>query len=206
LRLDQEEAATADLDSGAKAIVPGDAAKSALISRIESTDPELAMPPVDSGKTLSAAEKALLRRWVEQGAKYEPHWAFVAPSRPAVPEVKDRSRVKNPIDAFVLARLETEELEPSSRASKERLIRRVSFDLIGLPPTLAEIDEFLADDSPDAFERVVDRLMKSPHYGERCPHALQPVCNGTTCRRSTAQSHASAAHRHRLQSQPSHRH
>jgi hypothetical protein len=167
LRLDQREVATAELESGATAIVPGDPAKSALVERIESSDPDIAMPPVDSGKTLSAAEKARLRRWVEQGAEYEPHWAFVAPTRPPVPEIAQGQRVNNPIDAFVLARLDAEGIEPSPRASKERLIRRVYFDLIGLPPTLEEIDEFLADDAPDAFDRLVERLMQSPHYGER---------------------------------------
>lgn len=167
LRLDQAEAATAELDSGSHAIVPGDSAASALFERIESTDPAMAMPPVDSGKTLSDTEKALLRRWVEAGAEYEPHWAYVAPQRPAVPDVAHRDLVRNPIDAFVFARLEAEDAEPSKPASKARLIRRLYFDLIGLPPTLAEIDAFIADESPEAFDRVVERLMKSPHYGER---------------------------------------
>jgi len=167
LRLDQHDAAIAELESGSTAIVPGDAQKSALIERIESTDPDVAMPPADSGKTLSAAEKALLRQWVEAGAKYEPHWAFAAPVRPPVPSIAHSDRVNNPIDAFVLARLEAEKVEPSPKASKERLIRRAYFDLIGLPPTLAEVDAFLVDGSPDAFNRVVERLMQSPHYGER---------------------------------------
>jgi hypothetical protein len=167
LRLDQREVATAELESGATAIVPGDAIRSALVERIESADADLAMPPADSGKTLSAAEKARLRRWIEQGAEYEPHWAFVAPVRPSVPEVNDPSHAKNPIDAYVVSRLEAEGLEPAPQASKERLIRRVYFDLIGLPPTLAEVDAFLADNRPDSFARVVDYLMQSPHYGER---------------------------------------
>jgi hypothetical protein len=167
LRLDQREVATAELESGATAIVPGDPVKSALVERIESTDPDIAMPPVDSGKTLSAAEKARLRQWVAEGAEYEPHWAFVAPVRPPVPETAHREHANNPIDAFVLSRLEAEGIEPLPRASKERLIRRAYFDLIGLPPTLEEIDAFLADDAPDAFDRVVERLMQTPHYGER---------------------------------------
>jgi hypothetical protein len=167
LRLDRSEDATAALDSGATAIVPGDATKSALVERITSSDPDIMMPPPDSGKVLSAAEKELLRRWIEAGAKYEKHWAFVAPIRPAVPEVKRQDSVANPIDNFVVARLEAEGLEPAERASKERLIRRLHFDFLGLPPTLAEIDAYLADNSPDAYERLVDRLMKSPHYGER---------------------------------------
>jgi Protein of unknown function (DUF1553)/Protein of unknown function (DUF1549)/Concanavalin A-like lectin/glucanases superfamily/Planctomycete cytochrome C len=167
LRLDQRGVAVAELGSGVTAIVPGDAAASALVERIESTDEAIQMPPVDSGKTLSAREKALLRRWVEQGAEYEPHWAFVAPERPPVPNVAGTEHVANPIDAFVIERLKSEALEHSPQATKERLIRRVYFDLIGLPPALKEIDAFLADDSPEAFQRVVDRLMESPHYGER---------------------------------------
>jgi hypothetical protein len=167
LRLDLPEAATAELESGARAIVPGKPAESGLVERILSDDPAFAMPPEDSGKTLSATEKELLRRWVESGAEYQPHWAFEAPVRPPVPEVEHTDRVSNPIDAFVLARLEEQGIEPAPRATKERLIRRLYFDLIGLPPTLAEINAFLADDSADAYERVVDRLMKSPHYGER---------------------------------------
>ncbi|MEX2310516.1 MAG: DUF1553 domain-containing protein [Pirellulales bacterium] len=167
LRLDQPEVATAALESGATAIVPGDPLRSALVERIESADPDLAMPPVDSGKTLSADEKALLRRWVEEGAEYEPHWAFVAPVWPQVPEVAHPGAVNNPIDAFVLARLEAEGIEPAPPASKERLVRRLYFDLIGLPPTIEQIDAFLADESPDAYTQLVDRLLQSPHYGER---------------------------------------
>ena len=167
LRLDRADGATAELDTGAKAIVPGSAAESALVERIMSNDPSEMMPPPESGKHLSDFEKAILKRWVEQGAKYEKHWAFVAPVRPAVPAAKEQELVRNPIDSFVLVRLEAENLKPSPRASKERLIRRLYFDLVGLPPTLAEIDAFIADDSRDAYEKVVDRLMRSPHYGER---------------------------------------
>jgi hypothetical protein len=167
LRLDGRESATAELESGVRAIVPGDTAQSALVERIMSDDAALAMPPADSGKTLSDVEKRLLVRWVEEGAEYEPHWAFVAPVRPSVPDAVHPERVSNPIDAFVQAHLARGGLEPAPRASKERLIRRVYFDLIGLPPTLAEIDAFLADDGPDAIARLVDRLMQSPHYGER---------------------------------------
>ncbi len=167
LRLDQPEAATAELESGATAIVPGKPDESALVERIFSDDPDFAMPPADSGKTLSAAEKDLLRRWVASGAEYQKHWAFVAPVRPEIPQVSHASLMNNPIDAFVLERLEAQKLEPSPRASKERLIRRLYFDLVGLPPTLAEVDAFLADDSPDAYQKVVDRLIDSPQYGER---------------------------------------
>ncbi|MGE3641038.1 MAG: DUF1549 domain-containing protein, partial [Pirellulales bacterium] len=167
LRLDRPEDAAAELDSGARAIVPGQPAASAVIERIDSKDADLIMPPADSGKTLSANERALLRRWIEAGAAYEPHWAFVAPQRPEVPQVQHHELVRNPIDAFVLARLEAEGIEPAPRASAERIIRRLSFDLVGLPPTLAEIDEFVADDTAQGFQRAVDRLLASPHYGER---------------------------------------
>jgi hypothetical protein len=167
LRLDGADAATAELESGSHAIVPGDALKSALVERIESDDDSMKMPPADSGKTLSDFEKALLRKWVEQGAKYEAHWAFVAPVRPVVPVVKNSAFIKNPIDAFVIAPLESAGVEPSKQASRERLIRRLYFDLIGLPPSIEEIDAFVADESPDAYARLVDRLMISPNYGER---------------------------------------
>jgi hypothetical protein len=165
--LDQQAAAVAELESGAAAIVPGKPDESALVERIFSDDPDLAMPPADSGKSLSSSEKDLLRKWVAAGAEYEAHWAFVAPKRPQVPSVEHGSKVQNPIDAFVLARLESEGLTFAPRASKERLLRRVYFDLIGLPPSLAEIDAFLADNSADAYERVVEFLLGSPHYGER---------------------------------------
>ena len=167
LRLDRPDAATSILESGSTAIVPGNADASALVERIESADPDVAMPPGDSGKTLSPKEKERLRRWIEEGAQYEPHWAFVAPQRPAVPKVKHADKVQNSIDAFVIEHLESEDAELAPRATKERLVRRLSFDLTGLPPKLAEIDAFLADDSPDAFDRVVERLLASPHYGER---------------------------------------
>ena len=167
LRLDQPDAAMSKLDSEATAIVPGKPAESAVIERINSKVPDEMMPPPDSGKVLSDAERTLLRRWIEQGAKYEKHWAFVAPVRPSVPVVKHHDLVRNPIDNLVVARLEAEKLKPSPPASEERLIRRLYFDLVGLPPTLPEIDAFLADASPDAYEKLVDRLLESPHYGER---------------------------------------
>ncbi len=166
LRLDRPEDATAKLDSGETAIVPGDMARSALVTRISSTDADEMMPPPDSGKTLSDAEKTVLKRWVTEGAKYEKHWAFVAPVRPPVPQVKRGDLVANPIDSFVIAKLEAEGLALAPRATKERLIRRLYFDFIGLPPSLPEIDAFLADSSPGAYEKVVDHLLKSPHYGE----------------------------------------
>src|SRR5207244_2614045 len=108
-----------------------------------------------------------LRNWVDQGAKWQEHWAYVKPQRPPLPEVKRDAWIRNAIDSFVLARLESEKLVPSPEADRATLIRRVSLDLTGLPPTLAEVDNFLADQRPDAYERVVDRLLASLHYGER---------------------------------------
>ncbi len=167
LRLDVREAALLPSDSGRAAIVPGDAGASELVRRILTDDPDDRMPPAKTGKPLSAAESALLERWVAEGAEYQAHWAFVAPVRPAPPAVRRADWPRNEIDRFILARLEREGLEPSPEASRETLIRRLTLDLTGLPPSLAEIDAFLADDAPEAFERVVDRLLMSPRYGER---------------------------------------
>jgi hypothetical protein len=167
LRLDQAEAAVAELDSGERAIVPSDLEKSELVRRIRSTDPDLQMPPPDSGKQLSDQEKKLLEKWVREGAVYEPHWAFVPPQRPELPAVKNESWSANPIDRFVLARIEAAGLQPSAEAPREKLIRRVALDLTGLPPTPDEIEAFLADSSPDAYQRVVDRYLASPAYGEQ---------------------------------------
>jgi hypothetical protein len=166
LRLDTPEGAYSKLTSGGCAIVPGKPAAGELMARI-TTDGPLHMPPVGSGKKLTAAQVALLRRWVATGAKYAAHWAFVPPVRPALPPVKNALWPHNPIDRFILARLEREGLKPSPEADRATLLRRVTFDLTGLPPTLAETDRFLADRRPDAYERVVDRLLASPHYGER---------------------------------------
>src|SRR5205807_2420261 len=125
-----------------------------------------------SGPPLSARQIALLRAWIDQGAPWPAdatptHWAYVKPLQPALPAVKGTARPRNPIDAFVLARLEQAGLAPSPEADRARLLRRVSLDLTGLPPTIAEVDAFLADPRPDAYERAVDRLLASPHYGER---------------------------------------
>ncbi|NOX53593.1 MAG: DUF1553 domain-containing protein [Planctomycetes bacterium] len=166
LRLDLKDAALADLESGGRAIVPGNSKASLIIQRITAEDPDERMPPPDSGKTLTPEQIATLKTWIDQGAPWREHWAFVPPKRPAVPSVRRSDWVANPIDAFVLARLEQEGLEPNPPTSKETLIRRVALDLIGLPPTLEEIDAFLADGSPDAYEKLVDRLLASPHYGE----------------------------------------
>src|SRR5262249_31662788 len=120
----------------------------------------------DSNQALSAAQIELLRRWIEQGASYGQHWAYLAPRRPNVPEVKDKAWVRNPIDHFVLARLEAEGLSPAPQAQRATLLRRVSFDLTGLPPTPAEVEKFIRDSSSDAYEKQVDRLLGSPRYGE----------------------------------------
>ena len=167
LRLDQRESAVSKLESGHVAISPGKADASELVRRINSTDPEVMMPPPSLNKPLSDADKKLLTKWIEQGAEYREHWSFVAPTRPARPTVKNASWPKNEIDYFVLARLEREDLAPSAEADKITLIRRVTLDLTGLPPTPTEVDAFVADVSPQAHEKVVDRLLKSPRYGER---------------------------------------
>jgi hypothetical protein len=162
LRLDTRDGALAG-----GVIVPGQASKSVLFERISSEDAEQRMPPAKSGKQLTKPQIELLRQWIDQGAKWSQHWAFVKPERPALPAVKLANWGRTPIDRFILARLEKEGLTPASEADKTTLIRRVTLDLTGLPPTLAEIDAFLADSSPDAYEKVVDRLLKSPRYGER---------------------------------------
>lgn len=166
LRLDTFEGATAEVD-GVRAIVPGDPMKSAAWTRILSDDPDEMMPPPKSHKKLSAVQKEVLRRWISTGATYEPHWSFV-PIRPVpVPAVKEVGWPRGDLDRFVLARLEAEGIRPSPEASKEALIRRVTLDLTGLPPTPDEVDAFLRDPSGTAYETVVDRLLKSPHFGER---------------------------------------
>jgi hypothetical protein len=162
LRLDVREAA---LEAGA--IVPKDTAASGLLERIHADDPDTLMPPPDSNRRLTDEQKALLKRWIEQGAQYQTHWAFVAPQRPAEPEVKQAEWVRTPIDRFVLAKLEAEDLSPSPEADRATLIRRISIDLIGLPPTPEEVDAFVADSDPQAYEKLVDRLLASRHYGER---------------------------------------
>jgi hypothetical protein len=162
LRLDQAESAYK------KAVIPGNADESPLVKRIFSSDPDEMMPPPDSHHLLTPEQKETMKRWVAQGAKYEEHWAYVAPVRPQLPEVRRKDWVRNPIDAFVLAKLESEGLEPSPEADPITLMRRVTLDLTGLPPTQAEVDAYLADcKKPGAYERLVDRLLASPAYGER---------------------------------------
>ena len=169
LRLDAEESAKAVRD-GHAAIVPGDVAKSELVRRIRSTDADEVMPPPKHPKQLTAAEKSLLEQWIKQGAKYEGHWAFVPMQKPEPPRVSAESerRVVNNIDRFVLHEIEQHGLKLlAPEAAKQRLIRRVTFDLTGLPPTPAEVEAFVKDESPEAYERVIDRLLKSTRYGER---------------------------------------
>jgi len=166
LRLDQEASVRADRDGG-RAIVPGDLEASELYQRITAEDVSERMPPAKSGKTLSAGQIDRIRRWIAQGARWQSHWAFIAPQSPPIPHVRDQDHVRNPIDAFILARLEREGLAPSPAAERGILIRRVTLDLTGLPPTRAEILAFENDTSPSAYERVVDRLLGSPRFGER---------------------------------------
>jgi hypothetical protein len=166
LRLDTKEGAFARLRGGGFAIVPKNATESALLRRITSNDPAQHMPPPKSGKSLKPEQIAILRQWIEQGAPWSSHWAFVPPQRPLLPKVTAGTWPRNAVDAFILARLEAAGLKPSPEADKTTLIRRVTLDLTGLPPTPAEVDSFLADSSPRAYEKVVDRLLESPRYGE----------------------------------------
>ncbi|MDR3639619.1 MAG: PSD1 and planctomycete cytochrome C domain-containing protein [Isosphaeraceae bacterium] len=163
LRLDQESGVLAERSI----VVPRHADESELIERIGSDDPELRMPPPKTGKRLSTAQAQSLRRWIDEGATWSKHWSFVPPLRPPVPRVSAAERVRNPIDRFVLARLAREDLQPAPAADRATLIRRAMLDLTGLPPTPDEVDAFLADSGPDAYERLVDRLLASPHHGER---------------------------------------
>jgi Protein of unknown function (DUF1549)/Protein of unknown function (DUF1553)/Planctomycete cytochrome C len=162
LRLDVRDVA---IEAGA--IVPGDTLASELVSRINSNDPTEQMPPPKSNRHLSPEQKKRLEQWIAEGATYAPHWAFVAPKRPIEPDVKDRQWVRNPIDRFVLAKLEAAGMSPSPEADRPTLIKRLSIDLTGLPPTPEEVDAFVADRDPKAYEKLVDRLLASPHYGER---------------------------------------
>jgi len=166
LRLDTQEGAVARQESGSAAIVPGKSAESELLQRMLSTDPNEVMPPPTLGKKPTAAQLELIRRWIDEGAPMKGHWAFTKPASVAPPAVAPGQRVNNPIDQFVLQRLGQEGLQPSTEADKTTLIRRVTLDLTGLPPTPAEVDQFLADTSDTAYEKLVDRLLQSSRYGE----------------------------------------
>ena len=173
VRFDRKSGAFQVGDSGKPAIIAGRSADSSLLQRIISTDPDEMMPP--KGEKLSATQVALLKQWIDEGAIWpddassveKKPWAYEKPVRPALPVVKNKKWPRNPIDSFVLEKLELEQLRPTPEADQATLIRRVSLDLTGLPPSLAEVDAFLKDRSPDAYEKVVNRLLASPHYGER---------------------------------------
>jgi hypothetical protein len=167
IRFDRYEDATAAGESGKQSIVPGNVDSSALWHRVTSDDPETQMPPADFGKPLRGDQKDKLRRWIESGAEYQGHWAFHRVERPDVPLSNEAEEYPNPIDHFLLERLRSEGFAFSPKASRETLIRRVTLDLIGLPPTLDEIDDFVRDKDANAYEKVVDRLLASPQYGER---------------------------------------
>ncbi len=167
LRLDLRDEAIRELDSGSRALVPGHPDDSELIARITSTDPDLVMPPPHTKVSLGDEEKRILRDWVAAGGDYRPHWAFVKPERPNLPEPRQDAWPRNEIDRFVLARLESEGLTPGDEADRATLCRRVHLDLVGLPPSPAEVDAFVADPATDAYEQLVDRLLASPRYGER---------------------------------------
>ncbi|MBI2823395.1 MAG: PSD1 domain-containing protein [Planctomycetia bacterium] len=176
LRLDVRSRALAGGESGQAAISPGKSGESPVATRIASGDPELMMPP--DGERLSAREVELVRAWIDAGARWpeerageellkRSHWAFQPPGRPEVPAVRAGDWVRNPIDNFVLARLEAEGLAPSAEADRMALVRRLSLDLVGLPPSIAEVDAFVADNTEGAYQRAIERLLASPHYGER---------------------------------------
>ncbi|TVS09742.1 MAG: DUF1553 domain-containing protein [Planctomycetaceae bacterium] len=160
LRLDYRQDALA-------VIVPGDPEQSELVRRVFSSSDFEVMPPPEAKLPMTDQQRDVLRRWVEGGADYQPHWAFVAPQKPPLPEVQPSDWPQRPLDHFVLEQLEARGRSPASQADRATLIRRVSLDLIGLPPTPDQVDQFIADDAPDAYERLVDRLLASEHYGER---------------------------------------
>ncbi len=165
-RMDQIESALGRAASGRTPIVAGDRGASEVYRRLTAEEEHVRMPPASINKPLSAEEIEAIGQWIDEGAVWEEHWSFVAPVRPEMPVVEGAEWVRNEIDHFILARLEREGLEPQAEADRATLIRRVAFDLTGLPPTLEEVDAFLADDSPDAYERLVDRLLERHHFGE----------------------------------------
>jgi len=172
LRLDLKAEAVRGGNSGETSWIPGNSSKSQIIQRVTSSDPDEQMPP--KGERLTAEQINSLRAWIDQGADWpeeKKHWAFSRPERPSLPAVKDKRWARNEIDHFILARLEQEKLSPSREADRATLIRRLSFDLIGLPPTVEEVDAFIKDRSKDAYEKLVDRLLASPHYGEHIGRA-----------------------------------
>ncbi len=167
LRLDTFKDATAQREDGKHAVLPGHPDDSEMIRRILASDPSEVMPPPESNLSLSEQEKALLEKWIAQGAEWKPHWAFIPPEKAAVPEVETEEEVANEIDAFVLQKLEKQNISPAPLASKQTLIRRVSYLLTGLPPHPDDVQQFVNDDSPEAYEKMVDQYLDSPHFGER---------------------------------------
>ena len=168
LRFDNEEGALVELKSGGFAIDRDDPAKSVLLQRITSDDPVLRMPPAYLGHDkLPDAEIEVIRRWIEQGSPWQKHWSFIPPERRDLPQASNTNWARNPIDNYVLRGLDQEGLKPSPEASRRTLIRRVSLDLTGLPPTPGEVRDFVNDSSTNAYEKVVGRLLESPRYGER---------------------------------------
>ncbi|MEM9660500.1 MAG: DUF1549 domain-containing protein, partial [Planctomycetota bacterium] len=162
LRLDERSAA---VDAGA--IAPGDASQSELVRRIFSADEFETMPPPESGKRLNARERDILKAWVDQGAEYQRHWSFVPPQRREPTTTTDLTWGRNPIDRLAASKLASNGLSPSKEADRYTLARRLAFDLTGLPPSQEEVSQFVEDSRPDAYERYVERLLESPHYGER---------------------------------------
>ncbi len=165
LRLDRGEDAVKPLADGEIAIVPGQPGQSKVVERINAKDEEELMPPVKSGKKLSAQDIEWITRWIKQGAKWQNHWSFVAPRKPVVPQIKNRRWPRNPIDSFILARLEQDGLTPSDQAPRPTLLRRLSLDVTGLPPEGAQLNRWLS--RPDPVYAALDELLASPHYGER---------------------------------------
>ena len=161
LRLDRREAALK-----AQAFVPGKPEDSEAIRRIFAADPEEVMPPPSTHKKLTELQKTLLKQWVVAGAEYQPHWSLITPQRPPLPTVKEPAWCRNPIDNFILARLDENGLRPAGEADRRTLARRVYLDLLGLPPPPAEVEAFVADAAPDAYEKFVNRLLLSPYWGE----------------------------------------
>ena len=166
LRLDEPESAYAVRDSSGAAIIPGDPEGSLLVDRITSLDPEERMPPPEAHRTLSALDVEILKEWVSQGAEYKPHWSYIPVVRPDPPTLPSSWGV-NEIDAFVYQRIQEVGFKPSSEADRRTLARRLSFDLTGLPPSPERVRQFVEDTSPDAYEKLVDYFLASPHYGER---------------------------------------
>mgnify|MGYP000751557201 FL=1 len=169
LRLDTEEGAYAALkeDPSKHVIVPGDPMQSALYARLINPDTAEVMPPPSSNLSLTKNEIEIIKKWIAQGAKYKKHWSFIAPARPKVPEADEDLNPRNPIDHFIFTTLEKVGLAPNAEAPKEALLKRVSMDITGLPPTIEQQERFLADKSPNAYEKIVDELLASKHYGEK---------------------------------------